>query len=272
MALRQREGASDARDGGEPPRDGAQSVRRSLMLLDILADAPPAGLSLSEIARRCELSAPTARRILKVLTAFGAVEQRERTRRYVIGDRIPVWAAARPARLRLVDVVRPFLDRASEEIGHTAFLSSRTDLDATCLAHVSAGEVPLVPLGSRRPLGMPACSWAMLAELPEDEAVGIVLRNHDRLHRHGIEPGEIHRLLGETRRRGFAFREQGRVTGLTTVSLAIRPLRPSHLAAITVTQRPEMSSRGWVDRAARFLQDCSAAIERNMRSGIAGLG
>jgi DNA-binding IclR family transcriptional regulator len=236
------------------------------MLLDILAAAPSAGLSLTEIAQRCGLSPPTTRRMLKVLATFGAVEQRDRSRRYVIGSRIPVWAAARPPHLRLIDVVSPFLNRASEEIGHTAFLSHRTDLDATCIAHISPGEVPLVPLGSRRPLGMPACSWAMLAELPDEEADGIVLRNHERLHRNGVEAAEIHRRLRETRRRGFAFRKQGRVTGLTTVSLAIRPLRSSQLAAITVTQRPEVSSPAWIDRAARFLHECSEAIELNMRA------
>lgn len=265
MDSKERRRAAGQRDeDGQLQRDGAQSVRRTLMLLDILAAAPPAGLSLSEISRRSELSPPTARRILKVLTGFGAVEQRERSRRYVIGSRLPVWAAARPAHLRLVDVTRPFLDRASEEIGHTAFLSYRTDLDATCLAHMSPGEVPLVPLGSRRPLGMPACSWAMLATLPEDDADRIVRRNQGRLHRHGIEPAEVHRTLVETRRRGFAFREHGRVTGLTTVSLATRPLRSSQLAAITITQRPDMSSRLWVDRAVRFLHECCETIEHKM--------
>ena len=247
-------------------RDGAQSIRRSLQLLEILAGAPAAGLSSSEAAQRADLSLPTTRRILKVLVSFGAVEQRARSRRYVIGGRIPVWAAARPAHLRLVDAARPFLDRACRDIGQAAFLSYRTDLDATCLAHISPGEVPLVPLGSRRPLGMPACSWAMLAQLSESDADGIVERNRSRLNQHGIERSEVTRLLRETRRRGFAFREQGRVTGLTTVSMAIRPMGSSQLAAITVTQRPEMSSRAWIDRAVRFLDECRAGIARSVRA------
>lgn len=245
-------------------RDGAQSVRRSLLLLEILAAAPGAGLSLSEVAQRADLSPPTARRILKVLAAFGAVEQRERSRRYMIGRRVPVWAAARPVNLQLIDTARPFLDRACREIGHTAFLSYRTDLDATCLAHISPGEVPLVPLGSRRPLGMPACSWAMLAKLAEDDADAILQRNRNRLLLQGIERTEVSRLLRETRRRGFAFREQGRVTGLTTVSMAIQPQGSSQLAAITVTQRPEISTRSWVDQTACFLNECCKSIDHAM--------
>ncbi len=258
--------AMDFEEDSPSRRDGAQSVRRSLALLDILAGAPGVGLSLSETAQRAGLSLPTTRRILKVLMSFGAVEQRAKSRRYVIGSRVPLWAAARPPYLRLVDIAQPFLDRACREIGHTAFLSHRTELDATCLAHISPGEVPLVPLGSRRPLGMPACSWAMLATLSESDADGIVERNRNRLRERGIERGEVSRLLRETRRRGFAYREQGRVTGLTTVSMAIRPLGSSQLAAITVTQRPEMSSRAWIDRAVRFLDDCRAGIDRTMRA------
>lgn len=247
---------------GNPQRDGAQSVRRSLQLLEILAAAPAAGLSLSEVALRADLSPPTARRILKVLAAFGAVEQRERSRRYMIGSRIPIWAKARPVNLRLVDIVRPFLDRACREIGHTAFLSYRTDLDATCLAHISPGKVPLVPLGSRRPLGLPACSWAMLAKLGEGDAEAIVQRNQTRLRQKGVECADVHRLLRETRRRGFAFREHGRVTGLTTISMAVRPRNSSQLAAITVTQLPEISTRAWVDRAVRFLDECCTATDQ----------
>ena len=77
-------------------RDGAQSIRRAIGVLRILAAARDAGLGLSEIARQTGLTRPTAHRMLGVLIGEGIVEQRARTRRYVVGEQLPLLALARP--------------------------------------------------------------------------------------------------------------------------------------------------------------------------------
>lgn len=249
-------------------RDGAQSIRRTVLLFDVLAGAPARGYSLSEIAKRAELSSPTVHRILKVLLSAGAVEQNPATRLYRLGPRVPIWAAARPAQVQLVDVAEPYLAQASKSIGLAAFLSYRTGLDATCLTSYSEVEplTRLVPAGARRPLGFPACSIAMLAALDEKEAEIVIKRNQDRLKNLGVTIHDAYLTLQQTRTRGFAMRAHGAVTKSTTLSIVIEHLAPKMLATLTVSQNPNSTSKKWIEQAVYFMKEGGAQISNALSS------
>src|SRR3954453_11536798 len=100
---------------------GTQSIRRAVAVLRILATARETGLKLTEISMHAELTRPTAHRILSVLVAEGVVEQRAGTRRYVVGEQIPLLALARRTRDPLLAVVSPHLRAAVVDIGDTGF-------------------------------------------------------------------------------------------------------------------------------------------------------
>ena len=74
---------------------GTQSIQRAVAVLRLLATAREAGLGLTEISMHAELTRPTAHRILSVLVAEGIVEQQQGTRRYVVGEQIPLLALSR---------------------------------------------------------------------------------------------------------------------------------------------------------------------------------
>src|SRR5689334_15914100 len=86
---------------------GTQSIQRALAVLRILASARDTGLGLTEISKHAELTYPTTHRILSVLVAEGIVEQRAGTRRYVVGEQIPLLALARRTRDPLLDIISP---------------------------------------------------------------------------------------------------------------------------------------------------------------------
>ena len=246
----------------DEPNDGTQSVRRSFLLLGLLADAPPPGLTLSEISRALGLAVPTTHRMLKGLLQVGAAEQMAHGRRYIVGARLGVLAAGRPPQLRLIDQARPHLARG-RALGQVAWLSGRAHLDATCLANMVHPRFsgPLVPVGSHKPLGMPSASLAMLAALDEEEANGLIRQNWHRLSQLDVDPSDARRQLQEARRRSFALRRRGRITGLTTLSVAFRPFDGRHLAALTIGSVPELATPRWIERAARFLAECRQSFE-----------
>ena len=156
--------------GEKTKRDGAEIIRRSFGLINVLSTAPPTGLTLRDIAARSGLTPPTARSMLKVLVGLGAVEQSVATRRYLIGSQLAQWARARPKHLQLLDASKPSLERAVGSLGIASTLSQRSAFDATCMAFISDRLDPSILLGHRRPLGGPASSLAMLSAMPEDEA------------------------------------------------------------------------------------------------------
>ena len=121
---------------------GTQSIQRALAVLRILATARESGLGLSEVSMHAGLTRPTTHRILGVLVAEGIVEQRQGSRRYVIGEQIPLLALSRRTRDPLLDIVSPHLRAAVGEFGDTGFFTRRVGLETVCVAREGARNLP----------------------------------------------------------------------------------------------------------------------------------
>lgn len=216
--------------------DGAQSIRRALNVLRILASARQAGLGLGEIARQANLTRPTTHRILGTLVSEGVVEQSMRTRRYAVGEQVPLLALARPAASPLLTVALPHLTAVVQEIGDTGFLTLRAGTDTVCLAR-RFGSYPIqvlaLDVGDRRPLGVSSAGFAFLATLGVQEARGIVMENRRRFLAYRISEVEAFASIAEARKVGYALRDRGLVPGTRAVSVAISS-RGEAFAALTV--------------------------------------
>ena len=175
---------------------GTQSIQRAVAVLRILATARDTGLGLTEISEQAELTRPTTHRILSVLVAEGIVEQRQCSRRYMIGEEIPLLAISRRRRDPLLDIVSPHLRAAAREIGDTDFLTRRAGLDAVCVAR-QLGTYPIQVLawdvGERRPLGVSNAGIAILSGMPSDAARGVLAKNQSRFSRYGVSTEAVMR-------------------------------------------------------------------------------
>ena len=75
------------------PPDGAQTVRRAMSVLRLVAEGQDRGVRLTDVAAMSGLARPTVHRLLKVLMDEMAVEQDAGTRRYRIVSRQSLDAA-----------------------------------------------------------------------------------------------------------------------------------------------------------------------------------
>jgi DNA-binding IclR family transcriptional regulator len=248
---------------------GTQSIQRALAVLRILAAAREAGLGLTEIAMQSALARPTAHRILSILVAEGIVEQRPSTRRYVVGEQIPLLALSRPKRDPLLDVVAHHLKAAAAEIGDTGFFTRRAGLDTVCVAR-QLGTYPIQVLawdvGERRPLGVSNAGIAILSEMQVDVTQGILSRNRPRLSRYGVSKDEILREVATARARGYAVRARSLTPGSGAVSVAIKSAGGAVLGALTVTPISRRLSPKRIDEIAARLRMHAAAIESDLRN------
>lgn len=249
-------------------RDGAQSIRRAMAVLRILAAARAAGLGLSDIARQAGLTPPTAHRILRVLVGEGIVEQHARTRRYALGGEIPLMALARPAASPVLPTALPELSAAVETFGDTGFITLRSGLDTVCLAR-RVGRYPIqvlaLDVGDRRPLGVSSAGFAMLARLPVAEARNILAQNAGRLAPYGMTPEEALDTVSQARARGHALRERGLVPGTRAVSVTFEmPQRngPPALAALTIAAIARRLTAARVREVTAHLHAACARITR----------
>jgi DNA-binding IclR family transcriptional regulator len=220
--------------GGQP--EGTQSIRRSFLVLRVVAAGGDRGVGLSEVARASALARPTSRRLLKALMAEGVVEQRPRTSRYVIAPHVH-FPTDRPASSPLLDAAMPHLKEAAAEIGDTVFLTLRAGLETVCIARV-LGSYPIqvltLDVGVRRPLGMSSSGIAFLATMPMGTARRIVLKNKRHLPAYGMTFEDSIAAIDRAKRMGYALRDPGLVPGTKAMSLAFGRERGGASAALTV--------------------------------------
>lgn len=249
----------------DEPVGGVQSIRRSLAILRALAFGGSGGLRLMDVTRATGMSHATVHRILRVLLEEEIVEQSSQTRRYAIGEQIPLLALARPAMSPLQNAAGPWLQRAAQDIGDTTFLTVRTGLDTICVArHLGSFpvQVLMIETGARRPLGVSSAGIAMLAAMPEHSVQDILQRNKDRLLPYRMVGPRVLRLVSETRERGYAVRQRGLVAGTKAVSVAVCDSQAIPIGALTIAGVDRRLSGDRILEVAAYLVNAAQAIGR----------
>ncbi len=150
------------------PRSGIQVITRAANILRALENETN-GLSLSEIAIRVGLPRSTVQRIVAALADEQFLIAATPKSRVKLGSALIRLANA--ANLEVSDLVRPFMDALSRELGET--------IDLSILHKKSAVFVNQVPgthrlravsaVGERFPLHSTANGKSLLALLPEDK-------------------------------------------------------------------------------------------------------
>jgi DNA-binding IclR family transcriptional regulator len=246
---------------------GTQSIQRAIAVLRVLATARGAGLGLAEISMHAELTRPTTHRILCILVAEGIVEQRSGTRRYVVGEQIPLLALSRRTHDPLLDIVRPHLRAAVDEIGDTGFFTRRAGLDTVCVAR-QLGTYPIQVLawdvGERRPLGVTTAAIAILSGMQADKVRDVLAKNRSRLSRYGVSTETILRDVATARANGFAGRAKALTPGTSAVSVMIRSSTGAAHSALTINSISRRISSKRVDEIVDRLRIHAEAIESEL--------
>ena len=247
--------ATAADDEGEGTTAGAQSVRRALAVLRVLATGQERGVRLTDVVSHTGLNRPTVHRLLRVLVEEGAVEQDVATRRYLVGGEVSLLGLARASRFPIQAIAEPHLRHLSESLGDTAFLTIRNGTDSVCIDR-RPGSFPVkvlsIEIGARRPLGVGVSGLVLLASLPADEAADVVRRNARRLEALHVDPAELLERAVRTRAQGYAYAPVGVVPGSRAVAVPIclaDGRTVAGLAIATITERlPDARVQGVVEQ------------------------
>lgn len=244
-------------------------VERIAAVLRLLSSGDDRGASLAEIGEALDLKKTTAHRILAALVESGLVFQDVVTRNYRLG-----FAAAAMSRSAfeqdVAGVARPSLRRLAAASGDTAFASALEGAAAICVAR-EVGEFPIrtltLSVGDRRPLGVGAGSLALLAALPDAVAERALARNRDWLRDfHGFDAPSLHRLVADTRARGFAVNEGLIVPGMNAVAIAVCGDAGEPLAALSLAAIRDRMTGARVDQMVALLRDEAGRVAMQLRT------
>lgn len=209
-----------------------------MSLLEAVVERPLAGASLNELAGATGLSRPTAHRLLLSLRKLGFVDYEADSRRFFPGLKAYRMGLASAARFDIVELADRSMSRLADETGDTVFLSLRHGDSALCAAR-KIGAFPIRTLtlnvGDFRPLGVGAGSLALLAALPDEEVRHAIARNRTRLAAYPrIGPGSLERMVGRTRRDGYALNDGLILEEMSAVAVPVRDASGRTTAAISV--------------------------------------
>jgi DNA-binding IclR family transcriptional regulator len=214
------------------------AVTNALDVLDLLGRAEQ-GLRLKDIATQLELPESTTHRLLASLMSRGYVEQRAEHGTYLLGWKVVVLANALGRDARLVQMMRPYLERLVHELGHTinlAVISNEQVMYLDCQTPKRSLALYVAP-GLTLPVHATSLGKTMLAYQSAPERDRLLAR----LTLAPLTPNTITSrdalidALDSIRRNGFAL-DRGELR--PDVSCVAAPLLDSEgiaLAAISVT-------------------------------------
>ncbi|MEO8754827.1 MAG: IclR family transcriptional regulator [Casimicrobiaceae bacterium] len=220
------------------PVEGAQSIRRVVSILRILASGQESGVRVADIVLQTQLKRSTIHRMLRVLVDEGLAEQDADTRRYGLGREATLLGLARRGMFPIRGIADPFLRALAKDLGDSVFLTVRSGADSICVDR-KTGTYPIqvlsVEIGARRPLGVGVGGVVLLGCLPSDETAAIVAQNARRLEAYGLTAARVTERVERMRERGYAYTEAGVVPGTRAVSVPVRGPNGAALAAISVS-------------------------------------
>ena len=164
---------------------------------------------MADLARRAELTRPTAHRLLAALRNEGLVDQDEKTGLWMPGPELYLMGSAAASRYDITGIARDIVRSLAVRTEESAFLSVRRGDETVCLLR-EEGSFPIrsfvLSEGVRFPLGVASAGLAILAFLPPHDVDAYFERHPELASEWGAAHGEkrLRARLRETRARGYA--------------------------------------------------------------------
>lgn len=247
---------------------GAQSVARAARLLRLVTGAGDEGMPVADLARRADLTRPTAHRLLVALRHEGLVDQDERTGRWTTGPELYLMGTVAASRYDITSIARDIVRSLAVRTEESAFLSVRRGDETVCLLR-EEGSFPIrsfvLSEGVRFPLGVASAGLAILSFLPPHDMDAYFERHPELATQWGAAHGEtrLRKRLKETRERGYSvnpglilegsyglgaavFTREGHpqwALSLTGVEFRFGPDRIAELGRILLAHAHQLTSR-----------------------------
>jgi IclR family acetate operon transcriptional repressor len=215
-----------------------QSIDRALSLLEALEDSR-GEVGIAELSKRVGLHVSTAHRILATLVARGYARQSPETSRYALGAKALHLAESYLGQMDLRRLVRPILERLSQESGETTNLVILDRQEALYLDKVESPQSLRIfsRIGRRAPLHCTAAGKVLLAYRSKVQVEALLGPGPlERLTRHTITSvSHVRRELEKVREHGFALDREECEEGACCIAVPVRNAQGEVEAALGIS-------------------------------------
>lgn len=202
--------------------DFIASLGKGLAVIEAFRAEKPR-LSISDVSEATVLDRATARRCLLTLHHLGYAEYDGKF--FTLTPRVLRLGMGALAAMPLAQLVQPWLDQLSEQIGQSSSVSILDGTEIVYLARAAQRRVMSIGLmpGSRLPAHCTSMGRVLLAALPESEARAIVERSDltPRTSYSLTAPEEVMERIERARTDGYAIIDQEIELGLRSIAVPI---------------------------------------------------
>lgn len=256
--------------GGEPAPPGpagrytVRSVARALQLVDIVAEGPAEGLTLSDLARALGASKSTTLSLARTMAAAGLLRDTRPGPRYTLGTALIRLGDIARRQLPLGDLCRPLL----EELADTTKMTSRVAVcDEGYPVFIDRIDGPgsvrfHAPLGQREVPYATAADKAILSTMDEQAVRALCAET-------GLRPRTAHTItdidslledLAVARRHGFAVDDEEDAEGIFCAGAAFFGHDGACAGAVSVTGIKRDLPAWRVDELGRTIRACADRV------------
>ena len=259
-------GAAAAAEEPERAEGFVQSLARGLAVISAF-DAEHPEMTLSEVARRTDLSRATARRFLLTLARLGYV--RADRNRFALTPRVLRLGTAYLSSLGLPTVARPHLQDLAALLGESTSVAVLDGDDIVYVARVATRRIMTVSIsvGTRFPAYAASMGRVLLAGL-SDQALEAYLARVELIpltNRTVRTPEALRAELVKVRQQGWALVDQELEIGLRSLAAPIHDARGQVVAAVNIsTNASAVASEPVPDLYRDALAATAAAISADL--------
>ncbi|TYC48312.1 helix-turn-helix domain-containing protein [Rhodobacterales bacterium] len=213
--------------------DVIASFAKGLRVLECFSAEHPR-LAVSDVAEATGLDRATSRRCLLTLHKLGYADYDGKF--FSLTPRVLRLGMGALAALPLPQIVQPWLDQLSEQIGQSCSVSILDGTEIVYLARAAQRRVMSIGLmpGSRLPAHCTSMGRILLATLSEPEARALIDASDltPRTPRSLTEPDDIMAEVARVREQGFAVIDQEVEIGLRSIAVPVVNAKGSVVAAL----------------------------------------
>ena len=230
-------------------------------------DAGHARLTLSEVARRTDLSRATARRCLLTLVEVGYVGSDGRD--FFLRPRVLELGHTYLTSLGLPAIAQPHLEELTARVHESCSVAVLDGTDVVYVARVARQRIMTVSIhvGTRFPAHLTSLGRVLLADLPDRDLDQLLSQvEFERLTPHTVtDEGALRAELDRVRRQGWAVVDQELEVGLRSIAVPLRDRSGRATAALNISAGMARGSVAAVRRELlEPLRESAAGIEKEM--------
>jgi DNA-binding IclR family transcriptional regulator len=244
------------------PDEAVPAVAKAIRILDCVAQDPAHGWTLGELTERLRIPKSSVYRILLTLEEAGLlVKEAGSGGHYHLGPTINRWASRYVPEMRYRSLIRPVLERLSDETGEAVQAATLDGHSAVVIDQIdSRFMVRAVSwVGRRSPLHCSSLGKALLATAPESFVDQYLSARLERVTAMTItDPAAIRAALAEVRRSGYAMDRGELEEGLWCIGV---PVRMGDCALAISISAPGARMARHRDRVVRLLLDAARELQ-----------